>query len=128
MPSIEEIVGPIEREPKIPGTRPGESEEVRYVSFQPPHRPADVFREVTRAVTPPLPKSGSVMLERCILTLPDGLRFYALSFHSDVRGWQRQIEEGARMLVLVSARLEDEVLHLSAGRSIPLSDCKVEFD
>ncbi|WP_096484359.1 hypothetical protein [Methylorubrum populi] len=68
------------------------------------------------------------MLEGCILTLPDGLRFCALSFHREVEAWQRQIEEGARMLGLVSARLEDEVLHLSDGRSIPLRDCKVEFD
>ena len=57
-----------------------------------------------------------------------GLRFYALSFHGDVEGWQRQIEEDARMLSRVSARLEDEVLHLSDGRLIPLRDCKVEFD
>lgn len=128
MPSMEEILGPIELERKVPGTRPGESAKVRYVSFQEPNRPSDVFREVTRAVKPPLPQGGGVVLQGCILTLPDGLRFYALSFHIDVEGWQRQIEEGARMLGLVSARLENEVLHLSDGRSILLADCKIEFD
>ncbi|BAU89946.1 hypothetical protein MPPM_1341 [Methylorubrum populi] len=128
MPSIEEIVGPIGREWWVPGTRPGESEEVRYVSFQAPRTPSHILKEVTWAVKPPIPKEGGVMLEGCILTLPDGLRFCALSFHREVEAWQRQIEEGARMLGLVSARLEDEVLHLSDGRSIPLRDCKVEFD
>lgn len=68
------------------------------------------------------------MLPGCILTLPGGLQFCALSFHLDVEAWQRQIEEGARLLGLVSARLEDEVLHLSDGRAIPLADCKVELD
>lgn len=128
MPSMEDILGPIERESKVPGTRPGESQKVRYISFHAPRTPSDVFREVTRAVEPPLPKRGGVVLEGCIATLPDGLRLYALSFHGDVEGWQRQIEEGARMLGLISARLEDEVLHLSDGRSIPLSACKVELD
>ncbi|MDV2987562.1 UNVERIFIED_CONTAM: hypothetical protein Q9R58_24960 [Methylobacteriaceae bacterium AG10] len=128
MPSIEEILGPIEREPKVPGTRPGESEKVRYISFQEPRTPDDVFEEVPWVVEPPLPKRGGVILEGCILTLPDGLQFCALLFHSDIEAWQRQIEEGARMLGLVSARLEDEVLHLSDGRSIPLADCKVELD
>ncbi|GJE73033.1 hypothetical protein [Methylorubrum podarium] len=128
MPSIEEIVGPIEREPKIPGTRPGESEKVRYISFKAPRTPSHILKEVTWAVQPPIPKEGGVMLEGCILTLPDGLPFCALLFHSNIEAWQRQIEEGARLLGLVSARLEDEVLHLSDGRSIPLADCKVELD
>ena len=90
MASIKDILGPIEREPKVPGTRPGESAKVRYVSFQELDRPSDVFREVTRAVKPPVPKRGGVVLQGCIVTLPDGLRLYALSFHSDVEGWQRQ--------------------------------------
>ncbi|BAU89947.1 hypothetical protein MPPM_1342 [Methylorubrum populi] len=129
MPSMEEILGEsIELERKVPGTRPGESEKVRYISFQEPRTPDDIFEEVPWILEPLLPKCGGVVLAGCILTLPDGLRFCALSFHKDVEGWQRQIEEGTRMLGLVSARLEDEVMHLSDGRSIPLRDCKVEFD
>jgi hypothetical protein len=129
MPSMEEILGgPIERERGVPGTRPGEGDKVRYVAFQEPHRPSDTFRNVTRAVKPPLPKRGGVVLEGCIVTLADGLRFYALSFHGDLEGWQRQVEEGARMLGLVSACIEADVLHLSDGRSVPLGACTIELD
>ncbi|WP_407524763.1 hypothetical protein [Methylobacterium oryzisoli] len=129
MPSMEDILGaPIERERRVPGTRPGESETVRYVTFHEPRTPSATFREVTRAVTSPLPKRGGAVLEGCLVTLPDGQRLCALSFHGDIEGWQRQIEEGARMLGLVGARLEADVLHLSDGRSVPLDACTIALD
>lgn len=129
MPSMEEILGQtIEQERAIPGTRPGENEKVRYVSFSEPATPSDAFKEVPWRIKPPLPKRGGVVLEGCILTLPDGTRFCALSFHGDVEGWQNQIERGAAELGLLSARLDGDVLHLSNGRTVPLADCTIELD
>lgn len=129
MPSMEEILGqPIERERAVPGTRPGESEKVRYVSFREPVTPSDVLREIPWKVKPPLPKRGGVVLEGCIVTLPDGTHLCALSYHGDVEGWQKQIEQGAQDLGLVSARLDPDTLHLSDGRSVPLDACTIELD
>ncbi|WP_238258305.1 hypothetical protein [Methylorubrum podarium] len=112
---IEEILGPIEREPNVPGTRPGESEKVRYISFQEPRTPDDVFEEVPWVVEPPLPKRGGVILEGCILTLPDGLQFCALLFHSDVEAWQRQIVTTSKFTFprVSRSRDNDDELHSS---------------
>ncbi|MEN3748510.1 hypothetical protein TPR58_15145 [Sphingomonas sp. HF-S3] len=100
--SIEEILGrgPVQKERPIPGTLLGEADMVRYVSFYSKELPAKIFRNVTRKVNPPLVTGGGVVLEGCIITLPDTTSMYPLIFHGDVAGWQRQIEEGAHALGL----------------------------
>ena len=118
----------IEREPKVAGTRPGEADEVRYVSLLPGQTPSKEFLKVTRKIQPRLAKSGGVMHDPTNITLPDGTRFFALAFHSDVEGWQRQIEGGARELGLLSARIDSDNFVVSDSRSIPLAECKVVFE
>ena len=128
--SIEEIVGKIERERVIPGTRPGQiqSDNVRYVSFGQRDDPAEAYLNVTRRVDPPLAKSGGVMLDGCIITVPDGARFYPLVLNGDVQGWLRQIDQGASELGLLTGKIISATFLVSDGRSYPLTACSVEFD
>jgi hypothetical protein len=126
--TIEEIVGKIDREPVTPGTRPGQAERVRYVSFDPSQNPAGLFRAVVDQVKPFRVKSGGVSETGYVATLPDGTPFYALKYHGDVAGWQAQIEQGAAELGLLSGKIEADAFVVSDGRSYPLSECKVARD
>lgn len=128
--SIEDILGPgsFQNERAIPGTQPGEADKVLYVSFHSKDLPAKIFRNVTRKINPPLMTGGGVVLEGCIITLPDTTSMYPLMFHGDLAGWQRQIEEGAHALGLVSAKIQNDKIAISDGREFNLADCRVEFD
>ncbi len=56
--SMEEILGPLEREPRIPGTRENEGERIRYVSSV-GGSPADEFGKIIMQVKPPFVRSGA---------------------------------------------------------------------
>lgn len=126
--SIEEILGKIERERMIPGTRPEEDKTVLYVSINNGDDPGKVYREVIMKVNPPFMKDGGVMLDGCILSIPDGMRFYPLVLNGDIEGWQRQIKQGAQELGLITAHIDSDTFVLSDSRSYPLASCSVEFD
>jgi len=127
--SIEDVLGQkIERVRAIPGTRPGEEDKVRYVSYERSQNPAELFKGVVWRVKPPIAKHGGVVLEGCIVTLPDGTSLYSLAYHGDVGGWLNQIERGAKELGLLTAKISSNDLILSNGRCIPLSDCSFQFD
>jgi len=126
--SLEDIVGKIGREQVIPGTKPGNADEVRYVSFVRPSKPAVIFDEVAWKVDPPVVKSGGVSLANWIVTIPDGTPFFAVEYHDDVAGWQLQIERGAQKSGLLSAKIEGQEFALSDGRSFLLSECFAEYD
>ncbi len=68
-----------------------------------------------------------MILEGCRIHLPDGAVFYPLRLNGDLSAWQRQIEEGARQLALLSAKVVGDTLVVSDGRRIPLTECRVEF-
>ena len=126
--SIEEIVGKLERKRMIPGTRPGESEAVRYVSLDQGEDPGNAYQAVIMKVEPPLMKSGGVMLDGCIITVPDGTRFYPLVLNGDLDGWRRQIEQGAAELELLTGHIAHDRFYLSNGQVYPITECAVEFD
>jgi hypothetical protein len=123
---MEEILGKITRERAIPGTRPEEAEKVRYVSFDESQKPSDIFESVVWKLKPPMAKNGGVNLENFTIIIPDGTRFYALKYHGDVPGWQKQIETGAGILGVFTAKIESDTFVLSDGRSYPLSVCTIE--
>ena len=126
---MEKILGgSIAKKGKIPGSSSEEAERVRYVSFDGKKAPKKLFREVTGRIDPLVPTAGTVMLEPCVITTPDGTHLYALYYHGDVAGWQRQIEEGAKELGLVTAKIEAQTLVLSDGRQFALSECQIKFD
>lgn len=113
-------------EEKLWGTGEGEDpQKVRLVTLPIKGSRAGNFSKVTEAVSPPRLKNGGCVLQNDLLT-PDGERFAVLTFHGDVEGWQRQIEEGATLLGLKSAKILGDNLVLSDGRSFPLESCKLE--
>jgi hypothetical protein len=119
--------GALEVERKIPGTRPSEDNSARYISFDDPDSIPELFNSVVRQIEPPLMKGGGVVLEGARLKLPDGTQFFAVLFHGDIEGWQRQIEYGASELGRATARVLAGDVLVSDGRSYPLSSCEVEF-
>ena len=129
MPSpMEKVLGrPIRAVGHIPGTDRGEESQVRYVSYDGAQTPKKVFRQIIQSVDPPLPTRGGVMLEPCLLHAPDGTYLCCLYYHGDTLGWQRQIEQGAKKLGLLTARIEQGTLVLSDGRRLSLSECHAEF-
>lgn len=125
---MEKILGgSIGKKGKIPGSG-DEAERVRYVSFDGKKSPKKLFREVTGRIDPIVPTAGSVMLEPCVITTPDGTHLYALYYKGDIAGWQRQIEEGAKELGLVTAKLIEQMLVLSDSRRFPLDECEIQFN
>jgi hypothetical protein len=109
-----------------PGARPSRLEHVRYVSFVRPAKPANVFDDVVWKVDPPIVQNGGITLEPWILTIPDGTPFYALEYNGDVTEWEQQIERGAELCGVLSARIEGEQFIVSDGRSYQLSECVAE--
>ncbi|HKD30418.1 MAG TPA: hypothetical protein VKC66_31485 [Xanthobacteraceae bacterium] len=69
--------GAFEFERKIPGTRPGQENRARYISFDDPDSIPELFHSVVRKIEPPLMKDGGVVLEGARLKLPDGTRLFA---------------------------------------------------
>jgi hypothetical protein len=49
-----------------------------------------------------------------------------LVLNGDEAGWRKQIENGAVELGLLTGQFRRGAFVVSDGRSIPLSDCKVE--
>lgn len=128
--SMEKILGKgsLESERRIPGVIGNETEKVRYVSFDGVQAPSALFRQVSRRINPPLMSGGGVMLEGVTIKTPDGTHFYCLYYHGDVEGWQRQIEEGAKELGLITAKIQEQSLVASHGRQFSLNECQVQFD
>ncbi len=121
---------------EIPGLHPVEWREFRYVlddgndyfmgkSRQ--SRKQSLFDKIAGQIQPPIPQNGGVITENCKLWLPTEELFHGLSYKGDIEGWKRQIEEGAKQLGLLSAKIEDNKIQLSDNRSYNLSDCRVEF-
>ena len=121
--SIDQSVGRFVGREVVPGTAPGRAERVRYVSFDPSQRPADLFESVVWKIKPYLAKNGGVVLDNFILRLPDGTPFYALELNGDLAGWQMQIERGAEELGLLSGEIMGDRFVVSDGRAYAVSDC-----
>lgn len=82
---------------------------------------------MTQAISPPHLKNGGCVLQDYLVT-PDGERLSILTFHGDLEGWQRQIEEGAALLNWTSAKISEDQVLLSDGRTFPVAICKLESD
>ncbi len=127
--SVEHILGQVEQDLVVPGTRPGSAEQVRYVSYdRGSQRPVDLFEQVVLVAGGAIAKEGGVVLDPVVATAPDATSFYALSYHGDISGWRQQIEDGAKALGFLTARVQGGTLILSDGRSYDLSVCHFEKD
>ncbi len=63
----------------------------------------------------------------CSITPLDGPLFHAVIYHGDIDGWRKDIEAGAKGMGLLLAQIEGDQFVITDGRSIPLSECKIEF-
>ena len=54
--------------------------------------------------------------------------FYALTYHGDLIGWKKDIEEGAKAYGSLLATIEEENFILNDGRVFNLSACQINFD
>jgi len=121
-------LGPLETKRQVPGLVPVDFREVRYAEDRGEEPFELLFKRLVRHVNPPVMKDGGALIEGCVLSLPSGRRFQALSYRGDIEGWRRQVAQGAAALGVSLGQLMDGVLVLDDGTSCPLADCQVEFD
>src|SRR5690606_5647780 len=93
---MEDILGMgiIDKERQIPGAATVEGREYRYISCSHNDDIELLFKNLIRRVAPPLATSGAAINEGCIVTLPTGEFYFALSYKGDIEGWHQQIEQG----------------------------------
>lgn len=111
----------------VPGLNPVEGVEFVYYQDDKKVKPKKLFKSLLDGVNPRSAKKGGRVSDSCNVVFPDGSLFRAMSYHGDLEGWRRDIEVGAKILGLLLARIESDQFIISDGRSIPLSDCKIEF-
>ncbi|MDY7560885.1 hypothetical protein QN382_23370 [Pseudomonas sp. 10B1] len=111
----------------VPGLNPVEGVEFVYYQDDKKLKPKKLFKSLLDGVNPRSAKKGGRVSDSCNVVFPDGSLFHAMSYHGDLEGWRKDIEVGAKSLGLLLARIEGDQFIISDGRSIPLSDCKIEF-
>lgn len=126
------IGGKLERKGhrEIPGVVPVEGLEVVYYQDdgrKVTRRSPLIFR-ITDWIVEPSAKGGGFISDPCTIRVPDGRLFRAASYHGDVEGWRKDVEEGIRRLGLQMARIEAERLLISDGSSFSLVDCDVKAE
>ena len=121
-------LGKIETERTVPGTRPSEVREFRYV-FNRSQEKFDVFFDkLVSHITPPIAKNGGVMVNGCKITLPSGEVFEAISYKGDIEGWRQQIVQGAESLNAKLAWIDGDSIVLDDTRTFLLTDCGIDFE
>lgn len=121
-------LGALETKRQVPGLVPVDFREVRYAEDCGEEPFEELFERLVWHVNPPVMKDGGALIEGCVLTLPTGRRFQALSYRGDIEGWRRQVALGAEALGVSLGQLVDGALLLDDGTSYPFADCQVEFD
>lgn len=111
----------------IPGVTIVDGQQVVYFSDDGKNNSRKQFKNITCFSEPPNAVRGGVNDRGCKVTPPSGPIFHAISYHGDLDGWRKDIEAGAIGLGLLLAQIKGDQLVISDGRSIPLSDCKIEF-
>ncbi|WP_083251869.1 MULTISPECIES: hypothetical protein [Pseudomonas] len=111
----------------VPGTDGASTREAIYFSDDGKSKFRKQFKNITCFTEPPNATCGGINEAGCDITPPDGPLFHAAIYHGDLSGWRKDIEEGARGLGLLLARIEGDKFVISDGRSFPLSECKIEF-
>lgn len=127
---LEKILGgKIEQrgERALPGLNPVEGVEFRYYEDDGRSKVKKQFNALLDAAGSINATGGGVVSDSCTICLSDDRLFRALSYHGDIDGWREAVEAGAKARGLLLARIKGDQFVISDGRSIPLSDCKIEF-
>ena len=122
-------LGPLPTKREVPGLVPRVHREVRYVEDRGAEPFADLYLDkICDYVKPSVVQDGGTVIAGCVLTVPTGRRFQAISYKGDIEGWRQQIAQGAAALQVTLGELVDGVLVLNDGNSYKLADCDVVFD
>lgn len=127
---LERILGgPLEKNDArvIPGREQVSTREVIYFSDDGKNKFKKQFKNITCFSEVPSAICGGVNEAGCNITPPDGPVFHAVIYHGDLVGWKKDIEEGAKGLNLLLAKVDNDLFVISDGRKFLLSECKVEF-
>ena len=126
---MERILGRrFKSERTIPGTTLSSAgRRVIYVSEDTAIEFRKIFHDLLGKAQPLSPKDGGAILAGCMITLPDGRRFHAVSFKGDIPGWSKQIELGASAYNLEIATLANGEISVVSNGKFGLGECKVEF-
>jgi hypothetical protein len=111
----------------IPGMDGATTREAVYFSDDGKSKFRRQFKNITCFSDLPNATGGGVNEAGCTITPARGPLFHALVYHGDIEGWRKDIEAGAEDLVLLLARIDGDQFVISDGRSIPLSECKIDF-
>lgn len=126
---LESILGgSIERknQREIPGLKPRDGAEVVYFSVN-EKAARELFESITNHTNPPIAQSGGAIEGGCVITVPGGTKFHALSYHGDLEGWRKDIEAGAVAFGVLLATIEMQTIVISDGRTFPLNQCTIDF-
>ncbi|PWK27269.1 hypothetical protein [Pseudomonas sp. OV226] len=111
----------------VPGSNPVEGVEFIYYEDDGKNKVKKQFNALLDSAGLIRATNGGVVSDSCKIYLSDGHLFHALSYHGDIEGWREAVEAGAKARGLLLARIEGDKFVIADGRSIPLSDCKIEF-
>lgn len=111
----------------VPGADGASTRVAIYFSDDGKNKFGKQFKNITCFTDPPNATCGGVNEAGCDITPPDGPFFHAAIYHGDLAGWRKDIEEGAKGLGLLLAKIEGDQFVISDGRSFPLSECKIDF-
>lgn len=112
----------------IPGFLKQKDSEVLYFSIPTKTTHRKQFHSITNYTNPPFARFGGVSESGCCIKLPDSTNFYALTYHGDLMGWRKDIEEGAEAAGSLLAKIDEGKLNLFDGRSFDLNECKIIFE
>lgn len=125
---MEKILGkPLGRNNVTPGTIAIPGKEFVYFQDDGEKPVRKQFNDLTQYTNPPHAKSGAVTSQGCSISLPDNTVFHGIAYHGDIDGWRKDIEEGAKGLQILLARIDGDNFIVSDGKTFQLADCKVSF-
>jgi hypothetical protein len=122
------IDGYIQRERKLPGTVHIDGKEFIYFADNGAGDFRKQFLTLITKIKPSHQREGGVISQACRIHLPDGSLFHGISYRGDIEGWRQQIEDGAKELGVLLAKIQDDRIVFSDGRSAALGDCVLEID
>lgn len=111
----------------VPGIDDSATKKTIYFSDDGKNKFPKQFKNITCFTDPPNAVSGGVNEGGCKVTPPNGPAFYAAEYHGDLEGWKKDIEEGAKGLGLLLAKIENEIFLISDGRNFPITECEINF-
>jgi hypothetical protein len=111
----------------IPGLEINGNREFRYFSMNENEKIKgrnSMFNKITTLYEEPFPEGGA-LAENFIIVIPNGEKYYGLSYHGDIDGWRKQIEKNAESQNKKIGRIIDtDTFLLNDNTKCNLKDCE----